>query len=122
MKKNAKAIVGILLVFALGVVAGGLTTRIVYEKRYKALESGDVQARDTVIMTRLTKSLDLDQEQHKQVLTIIQESLREIAGIHERVRPEVTTVLEKNRALIKKVLRPDQVEKYERIIARKQQP
>ncbi len=122
MKKNTMAIAGILLVFTLGVIVGGLTTRIIYEKRYKALVSGDVQARDAAIMSRLSKSLDLDHEQHKQILMIIQEGLREIAGIHERIRPEIMTVLKNNRALVKKVLRPDQVKKYERIIARKQQP
>jgi hypothetical protein len=120
--KNTKVIIGILLVFALGVIVGGLTVRIVYEKRYDAILSGDLQARDTAIMNRLSKSLVLDYEQRKQILTIIQDGLQEIAGIHQRTRPEILAVLEKNRSLIRKVLRPDQVARYERIIARKQRP
>jgi hypothetical protein len=74
-----------------------------------------LQARDTTIMNRLSKRLVLDHEQRKQILTISQDGLREVAGIHQRTRPEIMTVLEKNRGLMKKLLRPDQLRGYERI-------
>lgn len=118
--KNVKAIMGILLIFALGIIVGGLTTRMVYEARIDALASGDAQVRETAIMNRLSKRLDLDGKQREQVQVILQNARREIAGIRQQTRPQTMAALEKSRGQIKTLLRPDQVAKYEKIIAEKQ--
>lgn len=115
--KNAKAIMGILLIFALGVIVGGLGARMVYEERIEALVSGDSQARETAMVNRLSKRLDLDTKQREQVQAIIRDTRQEVAVIRQQLRPQIAAILEKSQGLIKQTLRPDQVAKYDMIIA-----
>ncbi len=116
--KDIKAIVGILLIFALGAVAGTLVTRMVYENRMDALAAGDVQARNEAMLNRLSRNLDLDSKQQEQVLDIIREIRREVAQIKQPQHDQVKEAVEKGRERIRKILRPDQLELYEKIIAR----
>lgn len=115
--KNAKAILGILFIFALGAIIGTLITRMVYEARIEAIVSGDSQARETAIINRWSKNLDLDSKQREEVQVIVHDLRKEMADIRQQVRPQTMAALEKSRMLMKMILRPDQAAKYEKMIA-----
>lgn len=115
--KNVKAVIGIVLIFALGAVVGGLIIQMVYEERMEAIVSGESQGREAVLINRMSKRLDLDKKQQEQVHVILHDLMTDI---RKQTRPQIMTALEKSRGRIKQILRPDQVTKYEKIIAEKQ--
>jgi hypothetical protein len=115
-----KAIAGILLIFCMGTVVGALSTRIVYESRIDAIAEGDTQAKDTAALNRLSRQLDLDENQKARVMIIVREIRQELKRIHEPVRPQTKASLMKGSERIKRILRPDQLEKYEKILAQKE--
>jgi len=111
-----KVISGILVIFLLGAIVGTLITRMIYENRVDALASGEAQARETAIINRLNKHLDLDETQRVQIRNIIHGMREELRDIYQQVRPQTLLVREKHREKIKQILRPEQKAKYEKII------
>lgn len=116
---KVKAIAGILLIFVSGAIVGTLVTRMVYENRIDALAGGDIRTRDAAILKRLSRQLDLDEEQKKKVMAVVREIRQDMERVAQPVRPQVKAALVKGSEKIKEMLRPDQLEKYEKILARK---
>jgi hypothetical protein len=115
--KNFKAIAGILLVFLLGAAGGALVTHMIHEARFEHFISGGHRMREDVIVERLTKKLDLDGRQQEQVRAIMHETHDDIRQARSRIRPQIEALLTAGQDRIKAVLRPDQREKFDRIIA-----
>lgn len=115
--KNVKAIIGIILIFTLGVAGGALGTHIFYKSRIEALMNGGSGAREEFIVKRLSRNLDLDSQQSEEVMAIMHETYSEMRLIRKQSRPQIEAVMEKGQDLIKKILRPEQREKFEKIIA-----
>jgi Spy/CpxP family protein refolding chaperone len=114
--KNIMAISGILLVFLLGAAGGALVTHMIHEARFEHFISGGHRMREDVIVERLTKKLDLDGRQQEQVRAIMQETHDGIRQARSRIRPQIEALLTAGQDRIKAVLRPDQREKFDRII------
>lgn len=115
--KNFKAIAGILLVFLLGAAGGALVTHLVNQARLERYLSGGHRMREGVIVERLTKKLDLDDRQQEQVRAIMHETHDGIRQLRSRIHPQIEALLTVGQDRIKAVLRPDQREKFEKIIA-----
>lgn len=116
---KVKAIAGILLIFVSGAIVGTLVTRMIYENRIDALAGGDIRTRDAAILKRLSRQLDLDEEQKKKVMAVVREIRQDMERAAQPVRPQVKAALVNGSEKIKGMLRPDQLEKYEKILARK---
>jgi hypothetical protein len=115
--KNFKAIAGILLVFLLGAAGGALVTHMIHEARFAHFISGGHRMREDVIVERLTRKLDLDSRQQEQVRAVMHETHDGIRQARSRIRPQIEALLTAGQDRIKAVLRPDQREKFDRIIA-----
>jgi len=115
--KNFKAIAGILLVFLLGAASGALVTHMIHKARFEHFISGGHRMREDVIVERLTKKLDLDGSQQEQVRAITHETHEGIRQVRNRIHPQIEALLTAGQDRIKTVLRPDQREKFDRIIA-----
>ena len=115
--KNFKAIAGILLVFLLGAAGGALVTHLICKARFEHFLSGGHRMREDVIVERLTKKLGLDGSQQEQVRVIMHETHEGIRQIRSRMHPQIEALLTAGQDRIKAVLRPDQREKFDRIIA-----
>jgi hypothetical protein len=115
--KNAKAIIGVVVIFILGAIVGTLITRMVYEARVEAIVSGDGQAREEALVKRLGKRLDLDGQQRDQVRIIIHNLRNELKGIYREVQPQLMAAREANREKIKEILTPGQIAKYDTLLA-----
>lgn len=115
--KNVKAIIGIILIFALGVTGGALGTHIFYKSRIEALMNGGSGVREEFIVKRLSRNLGLDSQQSEEVRAIMHETHSEIRIAHKMIHPQIEAVMEKGQERIKKILRPDQQEKFDKIIA-----
>jgi hypothetical protein len=119
--KNFKAIAGILLVFLLGAAGGALVTHMIHEARLERFISGGHRMREDVIVERLAKKLDLDSRQKEEVRAIIHETHDGIRQARSRIHPQIEALLTAGQDRIKTVLRPDQREKFDKIIAERKQ-
>lgn len=117
MPKNAKAIVGILLVFILGAVSGSVVTYVVLQNRVEAFRHGGPEAREEQIVKRLSRELGLDSGQQEQVRGIIHETHTAIREMRGQMRPRIEAVLEQGQTRISAVLKPEQREKFAKITA-----
>jgi hypothetical protein len=115
--KNFKAIAGILLVFILGAAGGALVTYMIDKASFEHFVSGGHRMREGVIVERLTKKLDLDGSQQEQVRAIMHETHEGIRQARSRIHPQIEALLTAGQDRIKAVLRPDQREKFDRLIA-----
>ena len=115
--KRWKSIVGVLLVFLLGALAGAAVEHRVVRQSFENVLSGRGGATVDLIVRRLTRSLDLDPAQRDQVRTIVTETRRDIVGIRKPVQAQVEATIERSRARVREILRPDQREKFDRIQA-----
>jgi Spy/CpxP family protein refolding chaperone len=113
--KRWKSILGVLLVFLLGALAGAAVVHRVDRQGAEAVLSGRGGATGDLIVRRLSRSLDLDPAQRDQVRAIVTETRREIIEIRKPVQAQVEATIERSRARVRAILRPDQQEKFDRI-------
>jgi hypothetical protein len=115
--KNVKSVLCILLIFILGAAAGGLAVHICYKSRMETYLRGDRKAREEILLNRLSRRLDLDDRQREQARAIVRETHAEMNNIRKQYRPQMEAVLEKSRSEMRRMLRPEQLEKFEKFIA-----
>lgn len=113
--KKWKAIAGVVVVFLLGTVAGALVTHQIYQHRMESFMRGG--PRPEMIVQRLNHELHLDAAQLTQLRSIVQETSSEIREVRKQIRPRIREILERSQDKVRAILRPDQREKYEKIIA-----
>jgi hypothetical protein len=115
--KRWKSILGVLLIFLLGALAGAAVEHRVGRQSLEAVLSGRGGATVDLIVRRLSRSLDLDTAQRDQVRAIVTETRRDIVEIRKPVQAQVEAAIERSRARVRAILRPDQQEKSDRIQA-----
>lgn len=115
--KPVKPVLGIILVFLLGVTCGSLVTFLISQSRIDTIMKGGPQAREEFLVKRLTKELDLDDQQHEQVKAIIHETHEDIRQIRQKTRPQVEALLNESQLHISSLLRPAQQIKFKEIVA-----
>ena len=110
--KNWKAILGVVLVFLLGVAAGGLLAGSLIHRRVQHVARGGPRGTEEAIVRRLSHRLDLDNAQQEQLRVIVRESQREM----EPVRKQMEEVLARAQTKIRGVLTPDQAVKFDKFV------
>jgi len=115
--KQWKSILGVLLVFLLGALTGAAVVHRVDRQGVEAVFSGRGGATADFVVRRLTRSLDLDPAQQDQVRAIVTETRRDIVEIRKPVHGQIQAALDRSRARVRAILRPEQQEKFDRIQA-----
>ena len=115
--KKSRPIIGVVLVFFLGILCGSLGTHLLYNYRLESVFGDRTQAREDSIVNRLDHKLDLDDRQEEQVRAIVHETQGEIKAVRSQIRPQTEAIIEKAQVKIRAILTPGQVKKYEQIIA-----
>ncbi|MBP2689508.1 MAG: hypothetical protein H6R41_1342 [Deltaproteobacteria bacterium] len=113
--KRWKSILGVLLVFLLGALAGAAVVHRVDRLSVEGVLSGRGGATADFVVRRLSRSLDLDPAQQDQVRAIVTETRRDIVEIRKPVQGQIQAAFERSRVRIRAILRPDQQEKFDRI-------
>jgi len=113
--KKWKAIISIIVVFLLGLLAGALVTHEIYQHRIESFIRGEPKRE--LIVQRLTHQLNLDTAQLSQLRGIVEETYAGIKNARKQIRPQIEEILESSQNRVRAILRPDQLEKYEKIIA-----
>ena len=110
--KRWKLISGLLLVFVLGVLAGSFGTRIYLKDRFEHLRK-DPKARQDFIMRKLSKELELTQDQKTKIEKIVEQVGVKRREFFLKKRPEIKRIRDEGFAQIKKELNNDQQKKLD---------
>jgi hypothetical protein len=116
--KNWKGIVGICLVFILGMMAGGVITAGFVQNRIRHVVEGGPDAVSELIVRRLNRELRLDAAQRAQLESIVRGARQEIKGIRRGVQPQIDQSLGRAEQQVRLILQPAQVKKFDEIVLR----
>jgi uncharacterized membrane protein len=112
--KNWKAVAGIVLVFVLGMFAGGLVTVGVI--RHRLLTHGP-EVIANAIVRRLSWELRLDAGQRQQLRGIVTEAQQQMKVVRQQAQPQVTQIVDEAVAKVRATLRPEQQAKFDKLVA-----
>jgi hypothetical protein len=117
MSAKARNAIGLILLFAFGVVAGIAITLIIEGAMLrKAFANPDTGRR--VLANRFARELGLDDEQRSDVDEILADTMDELQAIRAETTPLVQEALETLRHRIDEVLAPEQRERFAEIYDR----
>jgi len=119
--RSIKPVVGLILVFILGAASGSLVTYMVSQSRLESIVAGGPRAREEMLVKRLISRLDLDSQQREQVRAIIHETHQEMRQLRQQSRPRIEALLTDSQLRISSLLRPEQQEKFRKIIAERRE-
>jgi len=116
-----KPILAALVIFATGVVTGGLTVNLrtrppglrLLEQRTTPLQNWDNRIRD--LGRRMERQLNLTTEQREHVEAIVRDSQRRIKGVFDEATPRARDEFRQTRSKIRDVLTPEQRRKFEEL-------
>ena len=109
LMKKTKIIVGILLVFALGLLIGAMGMRLYVKHRIdQFMGSGSPRRIIPRLMADLTRELDLTPSQRDQVEEIAADLSRELYELRIRLHPEIEKTIDTHMDKISTLLTPDQ--------------
>src|SRR5512134_4619 len=115
--KGWKAVAGVLLVFLLGVLSGGIGVYRFHRKALDRFTRGGPEQVSEFYARKLSHRLDLDPSQRERVEAIVRRTAGEAREAREQCRPRIDEALEKGRREIRAELRPEQQRKFDEIDA-----
>jgi Spy/CpxP family protein refolding chaperone len=116
--KRWKAIAGVLLVFVLGMIAGGLVSLGVIRHQWRTRGQG---AMTDFIVRRMSWRLRLDPTQREQLRAIVKEGQQEIQAVRKQVQPQVDEIFSRSDAKVRAILRPDQQARFDALVAERKE-
>jgi hypothetical protein len=114
--KKWKAIIGVVLVFVLGAVAGAIVSHRVCQHRMETIVSGGPKAMREFIFKRMDRELRLDAGQRAQLQAIFQETHEQIKAVRGKTQPQVDEIINRADDRVRAILRPDQRDKFEKFV------
>ena len=114
---KAKVTAGIILLFLLGGVTGGLTVQLYHRQvpRPEHHRPPSASERTDFIMARLKHDLDLTPDQVVHIRPIMLSGEQAIAALMDRIDPEVRKIHEAGFAAIREKLEPEQQRTFDEI-------
>ncbi|HMK59913.1 MAG TPA: hypothetical protein VK452_02065 [Dissulfurispiraceae bacterium] len=114
--KGWKAIIGIVLVFLLGMMGGALTMHMFEQKKIYNMMNGDPAATKEYVVTRLNRELNLDSAQLNKLRDIVHETHSEMREVRRQIKPQIEEVLKRSQDKVRAILRADQLAKFDKIV------
>ena len=112
MRPRAQGALLLLLAFLLGVAAGGLGFGLYQGRMGWWHRPRDPDRARQFVLRRLTRELDLQPEQQRQVEAILRDTGQEFSRLREEIGPRVRDIRERSREKIRTILTPDQQTKF----------
>ncbi|HTP64089.1 MAG TPA: hypothetical protein VMJ66_01770 [Geobacteraceae bacterium] len=119
--KERRPVIGVVMVFLLGILCGSLATHLLYSYRFDSLGRGRGGAREEVVVNRLERRLGLDERQLQQVRAIVHETHEGITALHSQMRPQMDELIEKAQTRINAILTQEQQAKFAKMIAERKE-
>jgi Spy/CpxP family protein refolding chaperone len=114
-QNNRKAVLLVLVLFALGIALGSLGTYVVTTRVLAARPQAGL-TRNPGHMAMFTRDLNLSQDQQTQIQAIMNDTRSRYAELHQKLDPEYEQVRHEGRERIRQVLTPDQRPKFEDLL------
>jgi hypothetical protein len=108
MTGNWKATLGVLLVFVLGALAGGLVASVYFVHRTTVLIQRGPSAFVELMEGRMTRNLDLDAGQKQKIHSILMQALEDRKRLQATIQPDVQRLNFQTVQEIQSVMRPEQ--------------
>jgi Spy/CpxP family protein refolding chaperone len=112
--KKLKVVLGILAVFILGAVAGGVIGRGACWHRP---HWGEIHPRE-VVVRKLTRKLHLDDAQKARVEVIVNDAHDQMREMRRETQPKIDSIMGNAQDKIRAILRPDQKAEFEKLVNR----
>lgn len=112
--KKWKLYTGLILVFVLGVVAGSLGNRYIHKHRFERFRK-EPGARKTLFVERLTRKLNLTEEQKKVFEGIVSRMDERMQEHRSQVRSEVKAIIDEGFSQMSRHLTPEQQEELDKM-------
>jgi hypothetical protein len=115
--KNWRSGLAVVLVFLLGVAAGGFGA-LVWIKKNRALPFVERRGRAEneaggFLARKLTRDLDLDPQQQADLRRILGDAARDMREIRREIGPRTRNIIERSDEQIRAILRPDQQSRFD---------
>jgi len=114
-KTKLKVIAGVLAVFLLGGIIGGLSAGIYLRQRVEQFVRKAPKDHKDLFMERLSRELDLKESQKAEMEKIVTDSMIEVRELIQRSRIEFDQITERRNAQFKAILTPEQYRKLEKM-------
>ena len=117
--KRLRSILGIIAIFLLGMIAGGLLVGRVIEvaQRRAFVEGGGIAVAD-LVARRISYRLRADAAQRGQIQAILRDTAKDFESVRDQVAPQLKESLEKTETRVRAVLKPDQQKEFDTIMQR----
>ena len=112
MSSQWKAVLGVILIFVLGFAAGAVSSSIFAQRKLADFLQRPGVALMTAMEKRLTKNLDLDANQRRQIHRYFMENLRQHKQLQAQIQPQVQELNHATVLQIRAALRPDQLARF----------
>ena len=117
--KKWKAIIGVVLVFVLGALSGAIVSYGVCRHKEDALLYGGHGARSAAIVERMSCRLKLDRDQREKLEAIMKDTHREMLEARRPLQPKIDEILARTETRVRGILRPDQIDAFNKFTAEK---
>ena len=109
-----KLVIGVVLVFAVGVLAGGIGTGFYFKERIKDFiaEGPPMDARVRIFMHEFSKDLELSDAQRVEIEKILRDAQEKIFELRRKTFPQIEALNDKSLNLIREKLDDKQKEKF----------
>jgi uncharacterized membrane protein len=115
--KRWKAVVSVILIFLLGGMAGALVMHRIEQQKIEGIMKGETGTAREYIITRLNRGLNLDAAQLEQLRIVVRETHAQMRSVRKEYRPQIEEILKRSQDRVRTILRPDQVETFNKIVA-----
>jgi len=115
---SRKAVVLVLVVFVLGILLGALGTYMAGERVWARGEGHGGGKGRVRLQEQLTRELELNGEQQKQLAAILEQTKKKYEVLYEPVRAQADLVRQQGRENIRAILTPEQRVKFEEFLRR----
>ena len=115
--KKWRLVGGVILVFALGVLAGSVVPQV-YHRYWVEHFWKDPAARKTALLEKLTKELNLSEVQRKEFIPIIEQTDQKLEALRQSRRADFKRVLDDSFSSMKEKLNPVQQQMLEKLRAK----
>jgi hypothetical protein len=115
-----KTVLGLCLIFVLGVFAGFLVDRLIFAREIGALLERK-HPMLALVQRRWTRDLSLDHDQQAKLQVILDQAAQKVHAAEEPIQPQLRGVLADSEQQIEAMLRPDQLQKFHEDLARARQ-
>ena len=115
--KKWRLVGGVILVFALGVLAGSAGPQV-YHRYWVERFWKDPATRKTALLEKLTKKLHLSDAQQKEFIPIIEEADQKLEVARQSTRADIKRILDDGFARMKEKMNPGQQQMLEELRAK----